>query len=393
MNGPIANQPLLDGGSRLHYSNWRLRVWLPARVAAGLPELNFHDLKHTPLALPSLRRESTSRPPRNASVTPTRERHWRCTPKRPRRRTERPPSGWDNASARGLGRDESLSSEVGDSSGPGILAASVSPLSNRRCCATLVTWSRRHPQVLPKTQVLGVRLSCTPPQQLLHPVADHRQRPENGLAHRVMPSATVGGYRSSCTAAPKVRNGFVGLFEDVDDDHQRGLVRLVRGRLQHQERVAANFDTLVAAMMPSLSETDVVPAAMVAQAQRRAELRSELLATGAFTYKALADGRLMKAANLRQWVRRARDRFELFTVEYDNETLVPAFLLDADLLPRPAFQPVIAALAGAGEDGWGLWAWLVHPTSWLDGKVPAEELERNPEAVLRAAQDRASNAA
>ena len=42
----------------------------------------------------------------------------------------------------------------------------------------------------------------------------------------------------------------VGLFEDVDDDHQRGLVRLVRGRLQHQERVAANFDALVAAMMP-----------------------------------------------------------------------------------------------------------------------------------------------
>ena len=34
-------------GSRLHYSNWRRRVWLPARVAAGLPELNFHDLKHT----------------------------------------------------------------------------------------------------------------------------------------------------------------------------------------------------------------------------------------------------------------------------------------------------------------------------------------------------------
>jgi hypothetical protein len=185
----------------------------------------------------------------------------------------------------------------------------------------------------------------------------------------------------------------VGLLEDVDDDHQRGLVRLVRGRLQHQERVAANFDALVAAMMPSLSEADVVPAAMVAQAQKRAELRSELLASGALTYKALADGRRMKAANLRQWVRRARDRFELFTVEYDNETLVPAFLLDADLLPRPAFQPVIAALARAGEDGWGLWAWLVHPTSWLDGKVPAEELERNPEAVLRAAQDLASNAA
>jgi integrase len=34
-------------GARLHYSNWRRGVWLPAREAAGLPDLNFHDLKHT----------------------------------------------------------------------------------------------------------------------------------------------------------------------------------------------------------------------------------------------------------------------------------------------------------------------------------------------------------
>ena len=34
-------------GARLHYSNWRRGVWLPARAAAGLPHFNFHDLKHT----------------------------------------------------------------------------------------------------------------------------------------------------------------------------------------------------------------------------------------------------------------------------------------------------------------------------------------------------------
>lgn len=34
-------------GAPLHYSNWRRRVWLPARAAAGFPKLNFHDLKHT----------------------------------------------------------------------------------------------------------------------------------------------------------------------------------------------------------------------------------------------------------------------------------------------------------------------------------------------------------
>ena len=35
------------GREPLHYSNWRLRVWLPACAAAGLYQLTFHDLKHT----------------------------------------------------------------------------------------------------------------------------------------------------------------------------------------------------------------------------------------------------------------------------------------------------------------------------------------------------------
>jgi integrase len=35
-------------GARLHYSNWRRGVWLPAREAVGLADLNFHDLKPAP---------------------------------------------------------------------------------------------------------------------------------------------------------------------------------------------------------------------------------------------------------------------------------------------------------------------------------------------------------
>lgn len=38
-------------GEPLHYSNWRRRVWIPARVAAGLEDLTFHDLKHTAATL------------------------------------------------------------------------------------------------------------------------------------------------------------------------------------------------------------------------------------------------------------------------------------------------------------------------------------------------------
>jgi integrase len=34
-------------GGPLDYSNWRYRVWLPARRAVGLDGLHFHDLRHT----------------------------------------------------------------------------------------------------------------------------------------------------------------------------------------------------------------------------------------------------------------------------------------------------------------------------------------------------------
>lgn len=161
----------------------------------------------------------------------------------------------------------------------------------------------------------------------------------------------------------------------------------------HRDRVAASFDTLVGALMPTLSEMDPVPYAIVQQAQRRAALRTELLASGAYTYRALAEGRAMKDTAVRQWVRRARERYDLFTVGHDNETLVPAFLLDADLMPRPEFRQVIEVLIEAGEGTWGLWAWFTHPTSWLDGAVPAVLITQEPEAVLEAARNRASNAA
>lgn len=40
-----------DAGEPLHYSNWRRRVWVPARNAAKLGDLTFHDLKHTAATL------------------------------------------------------------------------------------------------------------------------------------------------------------------------------------------------------------------------------------------------------------------------------------------------------------------------------------------------------
>lgn len=36
-----------ERGAIIHRSNWNRRVWTPARTAAGLPTIRFHDLRHT----------------------------------------------------------------------------------------------------------------------------------------------------------------------------------------------------------------------------------------------------------------------------------------------------------------------------------------------------------
>jgi integrase len=45
-------------GARLRRSNFRRRVWLPALTEAGLPEIHFHDLRHTGNILTATAEES-----------------------------------------------------------------------------------------------------------------------------------------------------------------------------------------------------------------------------------------------------------------------------------------------------------------------------------------------
>jgi integrase len=40
-----------ERGGRLHAANWQKRAWIPARRAAGLPTLRFHDLPHSAVPL------------------------------------------------------------------------------------------------------------------------------------------------------------------------------------------------------------------------------------------------------------------------------------------------------------------------------------------------------
>lgn len=143
-----------------------------------------------------------------------------------------------------------------------------------------------------------------------------------------------------------------------------------------------------------VADFDPVPAATLAQAQRLARHREQLLASGAYTTEALAAlrGDTGESAT-RTWLARRRKTDEVFTVTHQNATLVPAFQLDETGRPVTGLRPVLRALRGAGVTGWATWTWLTSASPWLDGQVPVDVLATDPGRVATAAERFASNAA
>ena len=186
----------------------------------------------------------------------------------------------------------------------------------------------------------------------------------------------------------------VAAETDISEDRIRNILyRLVQAGQLQERRAPEARNELARALGPSLADLDPVPYATVEQARRLSALRSSLLRQGAFSTAKIAEGRGIAPNNARQWISRHRRANRLFTVSYERETLVPAFLLSEALEPKPTAKEAIAALRAAGEDGWALWAWFATPSAWLGGRVPAEVLETDPESVTRGAQLRAESAA
>jgi hypothetical protein len=192
------------------------------------------------------------------------------------------------------------------------------------------------------------------------------------------------------------------LAEHTDHVEVRGVSRrrleealelLDRVRAVQSEHAAANRTDLVRTLM-SAAHIPLTPPATVAQAQRLAGHRSALLGTPALTHAALRELRGdSRESSTRTWLSRRKDADELFTVSHNGRTLVPAFQLDADAQPRAELQPVLAALAAAGVQGWSLWTWLTSPSSLLSGGVPERLAATAPQRVLRAARRFAANRA
>jgi hypothetical protein len=171
------------------------------------------------------------------------------------------------------------------------------------------------------------------------------------------------------------------------------LSRLVQGGLVQERKAPAARAELAQALGSSLAELDPVPKATVEQARRLAALRTNLLRGGAFSMSALAHARGITPTNARQWVSRHRRAGRVFTAIHEGEALLPAFLLDERLDPRPGATEPIKALRATGEDGWALWAWFAMPSAWVGGRIPADLIDSDPELLAKTARQRAASAA
>lgn len=178
-----------------------------------------------------------------------------------------------------------------------------------------------------------------------------------------------------------------------EDEVRRLVYRLLASADMQRTRAVAVRNDLAQQLVPSLAELDPIPHATLRQASRLAALKTSLLSKGAYPVSALAEAKGTSPNTIRQWLHRARNRHELFTVSHDRETLVPAFLLDESLEPKHELQESIRSLREVGEDGWALWAWFVLPAAALGDQSPCEIAEKDPDLVSRLAQSRAAEAA
>lgn len=132
-----------------------------------------------------------------------------------------------------------------------------------------------------------------------------------------------------------------------------------------------------------------VPVTLV-QLRRKAQVRATLTASPWHTYESLADLRGATVSATRFAVHKASNAGELLVVPRGEgeESIVPAFQLDATGVTRPELVPVLQALAGPTVDAWATWAWLTQPVALLGGGIPADLASDPAEApvVLRAAQ-------
>ncbi len=166
----------------------------------------------------------------------------------------------------------------------------------------------------------------------------------------------------------------------------RRRVREVQGELADADRAVRRRALLAHGVEP-------MPDATRRQVDR-AVLRRQRLLTESHVYTHPDIQRLRGQATVdaaRAWVSEMRRQQRLFTVTYQNRTYVPGFLIDPEGDVVAHADGAITELAGAGMGGWEMWTWFASPTPLLDGRVPAETLIEDPDALASAAARLAAN--
>lgn len=131
-----------------------------------------------------------------------------------------------------------------------------------------------------------------------------------------------------------------------------------------------------------------LPEMRIANAARTVALRRSLVEQKALDIPSLAEGRGTSVGAARKLIARALDRNQLLSVRFDDKVLVPLFCFDEAFDLRLELQPLIEMLAQAGEKGWSAWTYLGTESGWLDGAVPVEVYQTDPELVLEATRRR-----
>lgn len=145
----------------------------------------------------------------------------------------------------------------------------------------------------------------------------------------------------------------------------------------------------LADQVESLSQSaSYLPEMRIANAARTVALRRSLVDQSALDIPSLAKGRGTSIGAARKLIARALDRNQLLSVRFDDNVLVPLFCFDEAFDLRLELQPLIEMLAQAGEQGWSAWTYLGTESGWLDGAVPVEVYQTDPEFVLEATRRR-----
>jgi hypothetical protein len=150
---------------------------------------------------------------------------------------------------------------------------------------------------------------------------------------------------------------------------------LVRLRASAKEEGLKRFeDSPLYRFLPNAKEKEGIEAR---QARRLAAARRAFLKEfGSFDKSAV------------DWERWKRER-KIFTVTHRGDTYIPNFQFDENGKLRPVIARAIQILGKETSD-WGLALWFTAASGRLDGQRPVDLLNANPDAVVRAAEQKAA---